>query len=248
MCWLYNEIFHTVSYGSVKCLLYIVNFFTISCLYMVDDDLCGKCSSYRPVRISCFDCLLNSTDILCTAVVKRSSETYDQNFILSDTIFVERIIFGSISGISSEVIRICIFSLDQLFLSVCQFVPCCFCCCTLLIGVLISGLHIDGIDECCNFVCCGLIIDLFTLCLSSCFCLWLCCLCLVLTSAACKKSCCHCKRKNKCKCFFLHFFLLFVIYFCFIEICTQRKIYYPILTETDNKKLRSDVLNGVKSQ
>ena len=48
--------------------------------------------------------------------------------------------------------------------------------------------------------------------------------------------------------FFSSFFLLFVIYFCFIEICTQRKIYYPILAETDNKKLRSDVLNGVKSQ
>ena len=155
---------------------------------------------------------------------------------------------GCISCISSEIIRVSIFSLNKFLLCICQLVPCCFCCCALLICVLISSLHIDGIDECCNFVCCGLIIDLFTLCLSSCFCLWLCCLCLVLTSAACKKSCCHCKRKNKCKCFFLHFFLLFVIYFCFIEICTQRKIYYPILTETDNKKLRSDVLNGVKSQ
>ena len=37
---------------------------------MVDDDLCCKCSSYRPVRICCFQCFFDSTDILGTTVVK----------------------------------------------------------------------------------------------------------------------------------------------------------------------------------
>ena len=76
MSWLYNEIFYTIFYGSVECLFYIVNFFTISCLYMVDDDLCCESSSYRPVRICCCQCILNAFDILCTAVVKGGTKAY----------------------------------------------------------------------------------------------------------------------------------------------------------------------------
>ena len=46
MCRLYNKILNTVSYCTVKSLLHIIDYFIISCLYMVDDDLCCKCTSY----------------------------------------------------------------------------------------------------------------------------------------------------------------------------------------------------------
>ena len=52
MCWLYNQIYNTVINCTLQCLIHIVDYFAISCLNMVDDDLCCKCSSDRPVRIS----------------------------------------------------------------------------------------------------------------------------------------------------------------------------------------------------
>ena len=129
----------------------------ISCLYMVDDDLCGKCSSYRPVGIGCCDRILDTLDISHTAVVKGSAEAYYQNLVLTDLILITGIILGSISGISAEIIGICIFSLYQFLLWVGQCIPCCLGICTLLIGILSSLLHIDGIDHCCYFIGCCLI-------------------------------------------------------------------------------------------
>ena len=73
---LHNQVLNTVSYCTVQCLLHVVDYFVISCLYMVDDDLCCKSSSYRPVRICCCQCILNTFDIFCTAVVKGGTKAY----------------------------------------------------------------------------------------------------------------------------------------------------------------------------
>ena len=127
---------------------------------MVDDDLCSKCTSYRPIRICFLNCFLNTTDISNTAIVERSTKAYDENFVLSNIICVQRIILGSISGISSEIIRICILSLYELLLCICQLIPCCFCCCTLLVCLIGSLLYINVIDQFCNFICSCLIICL----------------------------------------------------------------------------------------
>ena len=67
--------------------------------YMIDDDLCGKCSSYRPVGIGCCNRILDTLDISHTAVVKGSTEAYYQNLVLTDLILIAGIILGSISGI-----------------------------------------------------------------------------------------------------------------------------------------------------
>ena len=142
---------------------------------MVDDDLCGKCSSYRPVGISCCDRILDTLDIRHTAVVKGSTEAYYQNLVLTDFILIAGIILGSISGISAEIIGICIFSLYQFLLCVGQCIPCCLGICTLFIGILSSLLHIDGIDQCCYFIGCCLICIFTALCACS---LCLCGLCL----------------------------------------------------------------------
>ena len=161
---LYYQVLNTICHSAVQCLIHIVDMFIISSLYMVDDDLCGKCSSYRPVGIGCCDRILDTLDISHTAVVKGSAEAYYQNLVLTDLILITGIILGSISGISAEIIGICIFSLYQFLLCVGQCIPCCLGICTLLIGILSSLLHIDSIDHCCYFIGCCLICILTALC------------------------------------------------------------------------------------
>ena len=156
---LYYQVLNTVCHSAVQCLIHVVDMLIISCLYMIDDDLCGKCSSYRPVGIGCCDRILDTLDISHTAVVKGSAEAYYQNLVLTDLILITGIILGSISGISAEIIGICIFSLYQFLLCVGQCIPCCLGICTLFIGILSSLLHIDSIDQCCYFIgCCPICI------------------------------------------------------------------------------------------
>lgn len=150
---------------------------------MIDDDLCGKCSSYRPVGIGCCNRILDTLDISHTAVVKGSTEAYYQNLVLTDLILIAGIILGSISGISAEIIGICIFSLYQFLLCVGQCIPCCLGICTLLVSIFISLLYIDSVDQGCYFVSCclicifvalgscgGCLCCLCGLCLSACLC------------------------------------------------------------------------------
>ena len=165
MCWLYNEVLYAIVNRSLQCLIHIVDLLTITSLYMIDNDLCCKCSSYRPVRICCLDCFLNTTDICRTAVIEGCSKTYYKDFIFTDLISIERIILGCISCISSEIIRIRILSLNKFFLCICQCIPCFFRCCTLLICLVCSFLNINVIDQLRNFICCFLITVLFRLCL-----------------------------------------------------------------------------------
>ena len=110
MSWLNNQVLYTIINSSLKCLIYIIDFFTISCLYMVNDDLCRECSSYRPIRICCLNCFLDTTDVCYTAVIERCTKTYNKNLIFSNLILIQRIIFGRITCISSEIIRISIFT------------------------------------------------------------------------------------------------------------------------------------------
>ena len=157
---------------------------------MVDDDLSGECSSYRPVRICFLQSILNAFDVLCTAVVEGSTKTYNQELVLTDLIAVARIILGSIAGVTSEILRACLFTLNQLFLCVSQLIPGFFGCGAVCIGGIGSLLYIDLVDQSCYVVSCCLIIALGT-CLSgilgsrlgSCFCYSLsCCLSLRLGS------------------------------------------------------------------
>ena len=154
---LYNQILNTILYCTVKSLLHVIDHFIISCLYMVDDDLCCKCSSYRPVRISFCKSILDSLDILCTAVIEGSTKAYNKKFILTDLILVTRIVLGSISCVTSEIIRICILTLYQFFLSICQSIPCFFGCLAVLICCVVSFLYIDLVDQSCYIICCFLI-------------------------------------------------------------------------------------------
>ena len=150
---------------------------------MIDDDLCGKCSSYRPVGIGCCNRILDTLDISHTAVVKGSTEAYYQNLVLTDLILIAGIILGSISGISAEIIGICIFSLYQFLLCVGQCIPCCLGICALLVSIFSSLLYIDSVDQGCYFVSCclicifvalgscgGCLYCLCGLCLSACLC------------------------------------------------------------------------------
>ena len=86
--WLYYQVLYSVFYCTVQCLLHVVDVFTISCFYMVDDDLCCERSSYRPVRICSCKGFFNSSDICCTAVIEGCSEAHYQQFVLTDFISV----------------------------------------------------------------------------------------------------------------------------------------------------------------
>lgn len=180
---LYYQVLNTVCHSAVQCLIHIVDMLVISCLYMIDDDLCGKCSSYRPVGIGCCNRILDTLDISHTAVVKGSTEAYYQNLVLTDLILIAGIILGSISGISAEIIGICIFSLYQFLLCVGQCIPCCLGICALLVSIFSSLLYIDSVDQGCYFVSCclicifvalgscgGCLYCLCGLCLSACLC------------------------------------------------------------------------------
>ena len=114
---------------------------------MIDNDLRGKGSSYRPVRIRFLKCIFNSFNILYTAVIKRCSEADNKNLIFSDIILIQRIILGCIACISSKVIRICIFTFYQFLLGVCQCVPGFFRFLTLFIRLIRSLLYVDCINS-----------------------------------------------------------------------------------------------------
>ena len=83
-----NQVLHAIAYGSFQCLIHVVDLLVIAGLYMVDDDLCGKGSSYGPVRICGLQGFLDTSDICCTAVIERSTETYYQQFVVTDVISV----------------------------------------------------------------------------------------------------------------------------------------------------------------
>ena len=45
VCRLYHKILYTIFDCTLKCLIHIVNLLVISCLYMIDDNLCCEGSS-----------------------------------------------------------------------------------------------------------------------------------------------------------------------------------------------------------
>ena len=153
MCRLYDQVLNPVVDCSFQCLIHIVDLLIITGLYMVDDDLCCKCSSYRPVRICCLKCFFHTTDILCTAVIERCTKAYNQNFIFSDVIFVQRIIFRCIACIPSKIIRISVLAFYQFFLCISKLIPGFFCSLTLFICLVCSFLYINVIDQLCYFIC-----------------------------------------------------------------------------------------------
>ena len=85
---LYHQVLYAIVYGTLQGLIHIVDLLVITGLYMVDDDLCGKGSSYGPVRICGLQGFLDTSDICCTAVIERSTETYYQQFVVTDVISV----------------------------------------------------------------------------------------------------------------------------------------------------------------
>ena len=158
MCRLYNQVLNSVVNCTLECLIHVVNCFVISCLYMVDDDLCCESSSYSPVRISFCQSVFDSLDILCTAVIERSTKAYYKDFILTDLVLIARIIFGSIPCVTSEIFRACFFAFYQFFLCICQCIPCFFGSFAVLICCVSSFLNIDLVDQCCYIICCCLVI------------------------------------------------------------------------------------------
>ena len=203
MCRLNNQIFNAIIYGTFQSLIHVVDVLIITSLDVIDNDLCCECSSYRPVRICSLQCIFNTFDISNTAVIERSTKAYNQEFVFTDLITIARIIFGCITGISSEIIRISFFAFNQFFLSICQSIPCFFCFFTLLVCVLISFLNINCIDQSCYFICCCLIIFCFRSCCCFRSCLGCCrfgsCCCLGYCSCLCRSSCLCCFASASCQ-------------------------------------------------
>ena len=157
MCRLHHKILYSIFHCAVKSLLHIVNHFPVSCLNVVDDDLSSKCSSYGPVRISFLQSVFNSFNVLNTAVVIGGSKAYYQKLVLANLICIACIIFGSVSGVQSKVIRAGILAFHQLFLCIGKGIPGFFCSFTVIICCFCSFLNINFVDQRCHIVCCLLI-------------------------------------------------------------------------------------------
>ena len=65
-----HQILNTIFYRTVKRLLDVIDLFSVTSLHMIDNDLGGKCSSDRPVRIGFLQSVLNALDVSNTAVIK----------------------------------------------------------------------------------------------------------------------------------------------------------------------------------
>ena len=152
-----QQILHAVVHRSLECLIHVVDHLIITRLNVIDDDLRRECTSYRPVRIRRLESLLDSADILHTAVIIGSSERAYKNLVFSDSVLVERIILGGIAGISSEIIRICILALYQSFLCIRQSVPGLLCRLAVLVRSICSLLHVDLVNQSGYLVRCCLI-------------------------------------------------------------------------------------------
>ena len=81
---LYDQILYTVINSTLQCLIHIIDFFTIPCLHMVDDDLRSKCTVGRPSPDMLPAVAFSTPPISCsTAVVKGSTKAYDKRVSLS---------------------------------------------------------------------------------------------------------------------------------------------------------------------
>ena len=147
MCRLYNEVLNAVVYSSLECLINVVDLLSVTCIYVVDDDLCCESSSYRPVRVSFLQSLLDSADVLCTALVEGCTKAYNEKFVLADLILVQRIILRCITCVSSEVIRISELALYLFLLLISQSIPCLLGSFALSISIICILLYVDGIDQ-----------------------------------------------------------------------------------------------------
>ena len=162
------EILNAVGNCTVKSLLHVVHLLAVTGIYMVDDDLCCESTSYGPLRICFLKCILNSLDVLNTAVIEAGTEGYYKEFVLTDLILISGIVLGSITGIIAEVTGICEFAFNQLFLLIGQGIPGCLCFFALCPGIFCIFLNIDSVDQVCNMLsCCKiLVIDEFVHCLA----------------------------------------------------------------------------------
>ena len=159
-----HQVLHAVCHSALQRLIHVVNILSVARLYMVDDDLRGKRSSHGPVRERFLQGIFYRFDILYTAVVKGSTKAYNQELILADFILIARIIQRGVPSISSKIIRICIFSGYQFFLSIRQRVPCGFCFFALRVCLIGSLLYINRVNESSYIICRCLIRILFALC------------------------------------------------------------------------------------
>ena len=153
-----DECLDAVLDGSFQGLLDVVDLLAVTRLNMVDDDLSGESSAYGPVRIRLGKSVFDALDVGGAAVVEGSTEGYYQELLLADAVLVERIVLACVAGVASEVIRICLFAFNKLFLLVGEGVPCGLCGCALLVGLFVPFLNVDGVDELGNIVCCFLVL------------------------------------------------------------------------------------------
>ena len=154
---LHDQVLHAVGHSTVHGLLHVVDLLAVTGLHMVDDDLCGKGAAHAPVRVGGLQGVLDALDVLHTAVVEGGAKGDHQQLVLADVVLVAGGILGSIAGVTAKIIGVSIFAFHQLLLSVGQGVPGSLGSSTLLVGVVVALLDIDGIDQVCHVLCGSLV-------------------------------------------------------------------------------------------
>lgn len=64
---------------------------------MVDNDICGKASSYGIIRECGFKIILNSADSKTAAVIEACAEAYCEKLVLADLVLISYIVEGSVA-------------------------------------------------------------------------------------------------------------------------------------------------------
>ena len=144
---LYDEVLDAVGDGALKSLLHVVYKLAVAGLDVVDDDLRGEGAAHGPVGERGLQGLLDTADIGGAAVVERSAEADDEQFVLADAVGVEGIVLRGVAGVSAEVIGIGFLTLDELLLSVGQRVPGGLGGGALRVGLVRSLLDVDRVYE-----------------------------------------------------------------------------------------------------
>ncbi len=103
---LYNQVLNAIVNGTLKSLIHVVDLLVITSLDMVDNDLSGECTSYRPVRIMP-PARASSMPLISAArlSLKEVPKLTTRSSFSPISSPVARIVLGSVAGVASEVLR-----------------------------------------------------------------------------------------------------------------------------------------------
>ena len=121
-----NQGLYVIVNRTLECFAYVIDRYVISRLYMVNDDLAGKASSYGIIRECLLHCVLNCANGQTAAVVKAGSKADNHQLLIADLVLISCVVHRCISGVI-------------IFFVFCLSLCSCFLCCSLCLSLSLAG-------------------------------------------------------------------------------------------------------------